>query len=456
MMAISRQLRASTETLLEVSLPKIMKLDAANKPDTLNFQMKPEWVSSAAYVKAAYNINNLEACVRMVPIPNSGLRCVYYVLSQSQTKYKFISDTLIRQYEALRRGEHPANTAGKYERCVDIMNALHKVEECDDDDPRVRHTQPSHERLYTAYEHYTTYLPTLHIQIDDTFMIRSIPCIAQIVDNEMNPFRLKCNICKGFGHAGSCSHTMTIGHLFNQNRPVERRLAQCDVLRMAAPIDKNKETELTGAAAAKRNKRTKALNKKARVARGQYANEESYKKAMYAKGKAIAKKNAAAKKAAAKKPASKKPASKKPAPKKKKPAASPSSRSPTSSASSPSSASSLSSASSPSSASAPSSSAAPPPAPRPPSTANVTTRQMSSSPAKPHARQTPPSSSASSPPSSAFSPSSSSSLASSPSPNVTTRQRAKSPAPSMRPSERAIFGSQESSDEEDIPLDQRV
>ena len=146
----------------------------------------------------------------------------------------------------------------------------------------------------------------------------------QIVDNEMNPARVMCNICKSFAHKGSCLHTMTINHLFNDALPVDEQRACCDVVRMATLINKNKKKELTGGGAANANKKTKALNKKAHLARGQYASKKNYTDAMRAKGKAIAKKSAAAKKAAAKKPASKQP--KKPAPKKK-PAASPSSRS---------------------------------------------------------------------------------------------------------------------------------
>ena len=40
----------------------------------------------------------------------------WYILSQSQEKYKELTDMLIQQYDALRKGWVPGNTSGKFDR----------------------------------------------------------------------------------------------------------------------------------------------------------------------------------------------------------------------------------------------------------------------------------------------------------------------------------------------------
>lgn len=278
MQALSREMNASTEQLVEVNLPTILKLDAANNADQLTFSIPKEWLPTLMYQKAAKNLKDPLKYVKAVD-NSSGTRW-YYVLSQSQTKYSSVTDKLIASYEALRQGKIPPNTAGKYERCVEIMQALHKVEELDVGDPR-------------------------------------------LVPNPTNPCNLWCNICKAFATMGTCSHVLTVTDLIMQARPEKDRLVECDVQKTLTLVDANNKT-LMGASK-NANAGAKALNKKSAVAVGQYSCKKNEKQAkdramdrQVAKAVAKARKQkdqkeraAVAKKLIGKKPAakSKKPAS---------------------------------------------------------------------------------------------------------------------------------------------------
>ena len=283
---LSRELGASTERLLQVNLPKIMRLDAANKADELTFSIQREWLPTAMYHKAAKNLTDPFKYVKVVPNPDIadgvGARW-YYVLSQSQTKYSCITDTLIAQYEGLRKGYRPVNTAGKYERCVEIMQALHKVEECDDGDPRV-------------------------------------------APNPTNPCNLRCNICKAFAMLGTCSHILTVTDLIMQSRPEEERRVECDVQKMLMLIDPNNKSLAGASKHSMANSGGKRLNKKAVVEVGKFSSKTSQgragrrdqKKAQKALDKALEKKAQKERAAVAKKLIGKKKG--KPAAKSKKPA----------------------------------------------------------------------------------------------------------------------------------------
>ena len=66
MLALGRELGASTERLLEVNFPKIMKLDAANKADKLTFSIEREWLPTEMYKKAAKNLADPSKYVKVV------------------------------------------------------------------------------------------------------------------------------------------------------------------------------------------------------------------------------------------------------------------------------------------------------------------------------------------------------------------------------------------------------
>jgi hypothetical protein len=234
MKTLSRELGASTERMLEVNLPKVLQLDAANNADELTFSIRREWLPMAMYKKAAKNLTDPFKYVKVVkpdPTESPDLRW-YYVLSQSQTKYSSVTDILIAQYEGLRQGYKPAGTAGKYERCVEIMQALHKVEELDDDDPR-------------------------------------------IVPNPTNPFNLWCHICKAFAMLGTCSHVITVTDMLMQARPEAERCVECDVQKMLMLVDANNKSLAGASKLSKANSEGRRLNKKAVVEVGKFSSKKN-------------------------------------------------------------------------------------------------------------------------------------------------------------------------------------
>ena len=251
MAALRRELGASTETLLEKNLPKIMSLDAANKADELTFSIPRAWLPTAMYQKAMKALTDPAKYIKVMdstdpPHADGSIRKWYYVLSQSQTKYTSISAKLISQYEDLRKGFKPSQTAGKFERCVEIMQALHKVEELDPKDPRI------------------------------------VPLWAS------NPCSLRCHICKAFAMLGICHHVLVVTDLIMQTRPESERLVQCDVQKALMLVDKNKKKDLPPAATVAANKGAKALTKKVAVQRGQYSSKKNEKDAARAREKKAA------------------------------------------------------------------------------------------------------------------------------------------------------------------------
>ena len=58
MQVLEDELLGSTETVLEVTLPKIMGLDGALMPEKLNFEIKASWLQLGMYKKAKYNIDH--------------------------------------------------------------------------------------------------------------------------------------------------------------------------------------------------------------------------------------------------------------------------------------------------------------------------------------------------------------------------------------------------------------
>ena len=93
MQVLAGELRGSTEYVLTEALPKVMKLDGAGRPDELNFKIPIVWVRPGLY-KKAYEIVKEKDKFFYTELTSTG-RLVYYVLSQSQTRYKKISDTLV-------------------------------------------------------------------------------------------------------------------------------------------------------------------------------------------------------------------------------------------------------------------------------------------------------------------------------------------------------------------------
>ena len=220
-----------------------------------------------------HTARTLQECIREM-VEEGGT--VWYVLSQSQSEYKKLSDTLISKYKTLHAGNRPANSANKWELLVPVMRSMYKVVQAN------KHT-----------DHHVSECP---------------PCDA-------NPFKLICIWgCPMFNQAGICSHTLTIGHVLLESLPAAERPSVCNVRYMCRSIDTD-EDALTGGKHAPK----KALEPHQPKKRGIYATRVSARKNGAGK-KTSPKKKTSPRKTIAKKPAAKKPAAKPAAPKKKKPA----------------------------------------------------------------------------------------------------------------------------------------
>ena len=227
--ALEGEMNASTASLLEVQLPRILKLDAALNSDQLCFRMKTEWIPTAMWQKALKLVQDPIKYIKAESV-NADLN-VYYVLSLSQDRYQSLTDQLVCQYKDLRKGFKPVNTSGKLERVLEIMEAVHTVEETLEGDRRI----------------------ALH---------------------RSNPIGLKCNICKTFAMLGICSHVLAITHCIMKTYDEEDRLTwrHCDVERMCMPINEN-DAQLAGASKhAAKGKKALEVNKS--LKKGQYKNSK--------------------------------------------------------------------------------------------------------------------------------------------------------------------------------------
>ena len=103
MRRVKGQLNASTEHVLNETLARVITLDGVCAPDALAFHIPTAWIPSSMYKKAFDLVENPEKTIwyqAMVKNSDDSVsRDVYYVLSQSQTKYKRISAELVDRRE---------------------------------------------------------------------------------------------------------------------------------------------------------------------------------------------------------------------------------------------------------------------------------------------------------------------------------------------------------------------
>ena len=107
---------------MHVALPKLVKMDAALIPDTLQFGVPA--VPPAMVKKAAWYASNKETHVHIVK--QSEDVCIFYMLSQSSEAYKRINALLVSRYAALCAGGKPRGLT-KLESFIDVLHALHVV-----------------------------------------------------------------------------------------------------------------------------------------------------------------------------------------------------------------------------------------------------------------------------------------------------------------------------------------
>ena len=97
------QLNASTEHVLNETLARVITLDGVCAPNALSFDIPTAWIPSSMYQRAADLVEYPEKWIlyqAMVKNSDDSVSHeVYYVLSQSQTKYTRISKALVDRRE---------------------------------------------------------------------------------------------------------------------------------------------------------------------------------------------------------------------------------------------------------------------------------------------------------------------------------------------------------------------
>lgn len=190
MARLQGELRASTEHVFEVSLVKVMKLDASLMANKLNLELPREWIAGETFQRALIIVKAQGTMVRCVPAYEGG-PLIYYVLSQSpDNKYKRLDDHIVKKYASLRRGEVSRKS---FKALCDVMNSMYMVH---------------------------------HVHLD-----KCVKC-------EANPFHLACSVCHEYAHDGICHHVLAITHIILSKKPVAQRVHLCDLEYLCSSIGK--------------------------------------------------------------------------------------------------------------------------------------------------------------------------------------------------------------------------
>ena len=90
----------------------------------------------------------------------------------------------------------------------------------------------------------------------------------------LNPYWVKCVICKGWANTNVCSHTLTVTNVILRQLPPEKRFASCDVVKLLQAVDANR---VPGAlqGGAKGPKNPNFLDKAPVNQKGQYKNSRN-------------------------------------------------------------------------------------------------------------------------------------------------------------------------------------
>ena len=101
-----------------------------------------------------------------------------------------------------------------------------------------------------------------------------------IVESELNPYWLKCAVCKTWCHLNFCSHVMTVTNVKMQRLPPAEHIACVNVVKLLERVDQNRGVDaLTGAASTNRVRGPKApaLVPESGGKKGVYATSKSKK-----------------------------------------------------------------------------------------------------------------------------------------------------------------------------------
>ena len=165
---------------------------AALNSSKLNFSIPMDFIAPETYKKALAIVENQQRTVKMVPSPTP----VYYVLSQSQGKFKALSGALISKFEQLRDGKVPAGVPKKNNKqaLFDLKNSMYRVEEVGQ---------------------------------------------AAVCPCEANPYHLACRVCKSYAHDGICKHVLAITHIMMSTKGDKD--PRCNLKFMTKPLSVRKK-----------------------------------------------------------------------------------------------------------------------------------------------------------------------------------------------------------------------
>ena len=103
-----------------------------------------------------------------------------------------------------------------------------------------------------------------------------------IVESELNPYWIKCEVCKTWCHLNLCSHVLTATNVKMQRLPQAEHIACVNVVKLLERVDQNRGVDaLIGAAstARVRGKKAKALVPDSGGKKGVYTSARSKKEA---------------------------------------------------------------------------------------------------------------------------------------------------------------------------------
>ena len=120
-------------------------------------------------------------------------------------------------------------------------------------------------------------------------------CITDCADDPaihkcpLNPYWVKCVICKGWANTNVCSHTLTVTNVILRQLPPEKRFASCDVVKLLQAVDASRGPDaLKGRAKGPKN--PNFLDKAPVNQKGQYKNSRNEQKAAAAALKGLSRK----------------------------------------------------------------------------------------------------------------------------------------------------------------------
>ena len=101
---LRNSLNASTEHVLNTSLPSLIRNDGYRAPDRLHYHIPLEHISTDTRKKAQLIVQHAEKNISKywVVEEDGGGRHVYYVLSQSQKNYNRITPALIKRRASIQ------------------------------------------------------------------------------------------------------------------------------------------------------------------------------------------------------------------------------------------------------------------------------------------------------------------------------------------------------------------